>query len=118
MSSLHAVEHFGLGRYGDPIDPNACFQAMKSLQRVIRKNGILYFSVPVGRENAVYFNAHRMFTPQKVLEVFGDMELLEFSYIHNYEVKTLVGERAKKMIRSNTVAVENYDCGIFIFCKK
>lgn len=118
LSSLHAVEHFGLGRYGDPIDPNACFQVMKSLQRVIRKDGILYFSVPIGKENAVYFNAHRMFTPQKVLEVFGDMELLEFSYIHNYEVKTLAGERAKKMIRSNAVVLENYDCGIFTFCKK
>ena len=25
ISSLHAAEHFGLGRYGDPVDPEACF---------------------------------------------------------------------------------------------
>lgn len=39
LSSLHAVEHFGLGRYGDEINPEACFLAMKSMQRVIRGGG-------------------------------------------------------------------------------
>lgn len=53
LSSLHAVEHFGLGRYGDPIDPDACFKAMESLQRVVKQNGILYFSVPIGKTDAV-----------------------------------------------------------------
>ena len=42
LSSLHAVEHFGLGRYGDPIAPNACFQAMKSFQKVIRGGHIVF----------------------------------------------------------------------------
>lgn len=36
LSSLHAAEHFGLGRYSDPIDPDACFNFMRSLQRVLR----------------------------------------------------------------------------------
>lgn len=31
LSSLHAIEHFGLGRYGDPVDPDACFKAMEAL---------------------------------------------------------------------------------------
>lgn len=42
ISSLHAAEHFGLGRYSDPIEPNACFRFMKALQRVVAKNGRLY----------------------------------------------------------------------------
>src|SRR5262249_19182135 len=49
LSTLHAVEHFGLGRYGDPVDPDACFSAMRSLARVLAPRGKLYFSVPVGR---------------------------------------------------------------------
>jgi hypothetical protein len=36
LSSLHAVEHFGLGRYGDPVEPDACFRAMQALVRVLQ----------------------------------------------------------------------------------
>jgi len=39
LSSLHVAEHFGLGRYGDPIDPEACFTFMQSLQRVLSPGG-------------------------------------------------------------------------------
>jgi len=39
LSSLCAPEHFGLGRYGDPIAPDACFKAMKSMQRVLKSWG-------------------------------------------------------------------------------
>src|SRR5258708_39298048 len=50
LSSLHAVEHFGLGRYGDPVDPGAAFKVMHAMIRVLKPGGHLYFSVPVGRE--------------------------------------------------------------------
>ncbi len=66
LSSLHAVEHFGLGRYGDPLDPLACFAAMRSLARVLAPGGHLYFSVPIGRERVV-FNAHRVLDPRRVI---------------------------------------------------
>lgn len=118
LSSLHAVEHFGLGRYGDAIDPSACFKAMKSLQRVVKQKGTLYFSVPIGKRDSVYFNSHRVFNPKTILKIFSDMELLEFSYIHDYKVMTLLGEEARTKIKSGSVAIENYDCGIFIFIKK
>jgi hypothetical protein len=80
LSSLHAAEHFGLGRYSDPIDPNACFKFMHALQRVLAPRGRLYFSVPVGRER-VEFNAHRVFSPRTVLEQFSRLELASFSFI-------------------------------------
>lgn len=118
LSSLHAVEHFGLGRYGDPVDPDACFKAMESLQRVVKQNGVLYFSVPIGKADAIYFNAHRTFKPKTILEVFSNMELKEFSYIHNYEIKTFRGEKARMMIENDTISVANYDCGIFTFIKR
>src|SRR5450756_2450218 len=34
LSSLHAVEHFGLGRYGDSIDPAAWRSALRAYERV------------------------------------------------------------------------------------
>jgi hypothetical protein len=80
LSSLHVAEHFGLGRYSDPIDPEACFKFMKSLQRVLAPGGRLYFSVPIGRER-VEFNAHRVFDPTTVVREFSDLQLLSFSYV-------------------------------------
>jgi hypothetical protein len=80
LSSLHAAEHFGLGRYSDPIDPNACFKFMRALQDVLAPRGKLYFSVPVGRER-VEFNAHRVFSPRTVLEQFSQLQLESFSFV-------------------------------------
>ena len=80
LSTLHVAEHFGLGRYTDPIDPRACFRFMASLQRVLAPGGVLYFSVPVGRER-VEFNAHRVFAPKTILEHFSGLQLISFSYV-------------------------------------
>lgn len=80
LSSLHAVEHFGLGRYGDPLDPTACFTAMGALARVLAPGGRLYFSVPIGRER-VEFNAHRILDPLRVLDTFAALELVDFAAI-------------------------------------
>jgi hypothetical protein len=80
LSSLHVAEHFGLGRYADPVDPSACFRFMATLQRVLSPGGRLYFSVPIGRER-VEFNAHRVFAPQTILDCFSELRLLSFSFV-------------------------------------
>jgi hypothetical protein len=80
LSTLHAAEHFGLGRYTDPIDPSACFKFMAALERVLAPGGRLYFSVPVGRER-LEFNAHRVFAARTILESFPELELVSFSYV-------------------------------------
>jgi hypothetical protein len=80
LSTLHAAEHFGLGRYTDPIDPSACFKFMSALERVLAPGGRLYFSVPVGRER-LEFNAHRVFAIGTILESFPELELVSFSYV-------------------------------------
>jgi hypothetical protein len=80
LSSLHVAEHFGLGRYGDPIDPDACFRFMASLQRVLAPGGRLYFSVPMGRER-VEFNANRVFAPATIVRQFAKLRLVSFSFV-------------------------------------
>lgn len=78
MSALCSLEHFGLGRYGDPIDPEACFNCFENIQRKLAKGGHLYISLPIGKEK-VHFNAHRCFYPQTIIECFSGLQLLEFS---------------------------------------
>ncbi len=78
MSALCSLEHFGLGRYGDPIDPEACFKCFENIQRKMKRGGRLYLSLPVGRER-LEFNAHRIFYPSTVVDCFQEMDLKEFS---------------------------------------
>lgn len=114
LSSLHAIEHFGLGRYGDPIDPEACFKAMKAMQRVLKPGGKLILGLPIGPENKLVYNAHRIFNPLEVIRNFNELELLEFSYVEEYKTKKIplddIAQAAKY--------VPDYSCGLFEFTKK
>ena len=87
MSALCSVEHFGLGRYSDPIDPMAWEKALKAFQRVLKPGGKLYFSVPVGQKNKVCFNAHRVYIPQIIIDTLDQCEILEMSFIQNFDTK-------------------------------
>jgi len=109
LSSLHAAEHFGLGRYSDPVDPHACFRFMASLQRVLCEAGRLYFSVPIGRER-VDFNAHRVFEPRTVLSAFSGLFLVSFSYVDD------AGHLYEDQDPTNMPEIE-YGCGLFEFTK-
>lgn len=117
ISSLHAVEHFGLGRYGDSISVTACYDAMKSLQRVVKKGGRLYFSVPIGKEDTIIFNAHRWFAPKTILEQFNQMSLVSFAYIHDFRIFEQEKEQAVTAIKNGQLKISDYDCGIFVFEK-
>lgn len=57
LSSLCVVEHIGLGRYGDEIDPLGSEKAISELKRVVASKGHLLISVPVDDKNKIYFNA-------------------------------------------------------------
>jgi hypothetical protein len=109
LSSLHAAEHFGLGRYSDPVNPLACFDFMNALQRVLAPGGRLYFSVPVGRQR-VEFNAHRIFAPQTITDSFQKLQLISFSF---------VGDDGSLYLDAELAAAEScvYGCGLFEFTK-
>lgn len=80
MSALCSLEHFGLGRYGDPIDPEACFKCFREIQKKIKPEGNLYLSLSIGGER-IEFNAHRIFYAETVLNNFSQMQLVEFSCV-------------------------------------
>ncbi len=80
MSALCSLEHFGLGRYGDPVDPEACFKCFVNIQKKLARGGELYISLPIGMER-VEFNAHRVFYASTVVECFHSLQLKEFSCV-------------------------------------
>lgn len=86
MSALCSLEHFGLGRYGDTIDSEACFKCFGKIMKKIKKGGNLYISVPIGKEH-IEFNAHRVFYADTIVKAFNELKLVEFSCTFNGEIE-------------------------------
>jgi hypothetical protein len=107
LSSLHVVEHIGLGRYGDRIDPAGCFAALAELERVLTEGGLLYLSTPIGRER-VCFNAHRVFAPATILAALPRLSLKRFCY---------VGDDRRLHVGASLMDAGSldYGCGLFEF---
>lgn len=58
--NISSVEHDGLGRYGDPLNPKADLQTMLHYKSVVKEDGLMFLAVPVG-EDRVYYNVHRVY---------------------------------------------------------
>jgi hypothetical protein len=109
LSSLHAIEHFGLGRYGDPVNPDACFAAMNALTRVLQTDGRLYVGIPIGRQR-VEFNAQRVFAPATILHGFRQLQLLSFSAVDD-------DGHLRTDVRPDDFSEARFACGLFEFTK-
>lgn len=105
VSCLHVIEHIGLGRYGDPLDPTGSRSALRELARVVMPGGKLYVSVPVGKER-VCFNAHRVFAPQRIAGWLDQLRLESFSYVNDS------GEFVSSAQMREAETLE-YGCGMF-----
>lgn len=109
LSCMHVVEHVGLGRYGDRLDPNGDMKAMSELQRVLSPGGSLLFVVPVGRPR-LRFNALRIYSCEQIIEGFPELELAEFALIPERGPEGwIAGATAEQ------VAAEEHGCGCFWF---
>ena len=113
LSTMHVVEHIGLGRYGDKLDYNGDLKAIKELIRVLKIGGHLLFVVPVGKPKII-FNAHRIYSYEQILEYFSDLELKQFSLIPD-EANQLGLILNATQTQSDK---QNYGCGCFWFKKQ
>lgn len=116
ISSLHAIEHFGLGRYGDKIDYFGYLKAIANITKMLKTGGVFYFSVPIGSQR-IEFNAQRIFSVKYLLELFkDDYSLNRFSYVDDQGDFFENTELNKKNIDTNCEC-EN-GCGMFELIKK
>lgn len=81
VSSLHAIEHFGLGRYGDRLDYMGHLAGLDRVHRLLQPGGQFYFSVPIGPQR-IEFNAHRVFALGPLIALLEQRYRLDaFSYV-------------------------------------
>ena len=85
ISSLHVVEHLGLGRYGDTVDSQGHLKGLQHILMMLKRGGKFYFSVPIG-EQRIEFNAHRVFSLRYLFELLTkDYQIDSFSYVDDKE---------------------------------
>jgi len=114
LSCLHAIEHFGLGRYNDTIDVDGHNKGISNMIDLVKVGGRMYISFPIGNDDEVYFNAHRVFHPTSILQhpsVIKNMKLIRFDYVDDNGDLHL-----DKFIDDVTPDV-TYGCGIYTFEK-
>lgn len=114
LSCLHAIEHFGLGRYTDPIDVNGHKRGIDNLINLVKKGGRFYISFPIGQDDEVHFNAHRVFHPRSILSipsVSKNMRLVRFDFVDDN------GDLHLDASTDDAVGKTRFGCGIYTFEK-
>ncbi|TSA15525.1 MAG: DUF268 domain-containing protein [Betaproteobacteria bacterium] len=116
LSCLHALEHFGLGRYGDPIDPAGFERGFANMANALKQGGTFYLSVPIGI-GRVEFNGQRVLEPQAIIRLAGEhaLELTELTLIRQGgELETLLPDA----VRLSELARQRYVLGLFTLVKR
>jgi hypothetical protein len=116
LSCLHTLEHFGLGRYGDPINPTGHLVGFHNLTAILADGGTFYLSVPIGRQR-IEFNAHRVFGMAYLLKLFEPaFEVVACSIVDDE------GNLSENVVLESTAVKNsfgcNYGCGIFELKKR
>lgn len=116
VSCLHALEHFGLGRYGDPICYDGYFIGFKNITNLLDTGGRFYFSVPMG-EQRIEFHAHRVFSLKFLLEMITPFfDIRTFSYVDDSNSFHKEVKLTQELIEANCGC--HFGCAIFDLIKK
>ena len=114
VSCLHAIEHFGLGRYTDPIIPDGHLKGFANLVRMLKQDGTLYISFPISAKTHTCFNAHRVFHPKEILSwptPGCQLKLISFHHVDD------AGDLHQHVDLHRKEIGDGYGCGIFVFRK-
>ena len=115
LSCLHAIEHFGLGRYADPLMVDGHIRGIENLIDLVEKRGMFYISFPIGGKDEVNFNAHRVFHPESILKfakVKKHLKLKRFDYVDD------AGDLYLNVKIADAIGKLRYGCGIYSFIKQ
>lgn len=110
ISCMHTIEHIGLGRYGDKIDPEGDLKAIAELQRVVKIGGHFLLVTPLGQP-VLRFNANRIYSFKLINDLFSGFELKEFSFVD--DLNNFIENADPEIVKKSS-----FGCGCFWYCKK
>lgn len=113
VSCLSCLHHIGIGRYGDPINPDGPFLALAHFQQIVAPGGILYIGTGIGPTSRVVFNSTRQFTVQEILKHLPNFDLVRFDYYNP------IGNVIRQHVTQDQFAeIPEYSYGIFVLKSK
>ena len=74
--SFSSVEHSGLGRYGDALNPWGDLIAMGRIRCLLKPGGLALVGVPAAPKDLLTFNAARIYGPKRYPHLFANWELV------------------------------------------
>ena len=115
VSCLHVIEHFGLGRYNDPIDVNGHIKGFNNINKLLKRGGKFYFSTPIGKQR-IEFDAHRVFSLSYLLKMIEPKYKIDsFAYIDDADVLHTDIQLKEEDIKNSFNC--NFGCAIFELTK-
>ena len=74
--SFSGLEHDGLGRYGDPINPDGDLAAMSEIRSMLRAGGLVLLGIPTARHDNVVYPGHREYGPVRLPKMIAGFQML------------------------------------------
>jgi len=84
-ASFSSIEHSGLGRYGDPLDPNGDIDAVRQVHCMLKPGGLFFIGLPSSKQEKGYieFNAHRYYGFKRLELLFQGWKKLDETQKHS-----------------------------------
>lgn len=96
--SISSIEHDGLGRYGDPINPNGDLEFMTKAKSLLKEGGHMILAVPLGRD-ALVWNAHRIYGQLRFPLLIKEWNLIDsFGFSENDFTEKALGNCAHQPV--------------------
>jgi len=116
LSCLHTIEHVGLGRYGDAINPDGWLTALDNLLAMLRLGGVLYISAPIG-EGSVEFDAHRLFSLPDLLQAISLRATVSTVSVIGDDDRFMSETDCHAYVTHGQIRVK-YGCAVITACKQ
>ena len=113
ISCLHAIEHMGLGRYGDPIDATGHYKAVRNLSNLLSPGGTLYLSHPTSFFSRIEYNAHRVISLAEIRSIFNQVGLKITSLAIVDDIGNLIPDISGEHIDYDNNYGLQYGCAIW-----
>jgi SAM-dependent methyltransferase len=104
VTSLHAIEHFGLGRYGDKLDYFGDQKGIKEFSRVLSPGGVLITAVPAASRSSIEFNGQRLYSPKDFEEIVSSTGLVKMNSVISY----VAGSRTDGIVVGEETTINDY----------
>jgi len=104
---ISSIEHDGLTRYGDPLNPNGDLVAMHKLKSYLKPEGNLFLTCPVGIDSVIW-NYHRIYGRARLDLLLSGWNIIDTFGFSDSNLDRDVGSGWKQQNEEGALQFPNY----------